>query len=73
MNRELREVLCEGVKELKQEAGYTYDDVVEITGGMVNKTQLTNILKHSGRNVSSDTIYNLLTSLHCKVTISFNH
>lgn len=55
----VKELLCEALDEVKYDNRLTYTEIVNKT--CLNKSQLTNILKHKGRNVSAVTIH---TALH---------
>lgn len=67
----LKETLCEIVVIIKESRGLTYKQITELSDGLVNDTQINNILRHKGREVTCDRIYDLLEKLGVKVNISF--
>lgn len=61
--------LCEAVKYVKESENLTYDRLIEMSGNVVVKSQLTSILNYDGFNVSVDTIEDLLHGLGKEIEI----
>lgn len=65
--------LCKIVKSLKEENEMTYDQMVEFckqgSQVMVHKSQLVNILKHDGDNVSVELMEYIIRKFDCHLEI----
>lgn len=70
MSSVLKIVLCNILKEVKSKRHLTYKDVIEYTDGLVNMTQINNIINNDGYGVSCDVIYKVITSLDYDIEIN---
>lgn len=62
ISMELRQWLCDKVKMIKRLRGHTYDQMIEHSDGIVNRTQLIRILTKDGDGVSTDLIFTLINA-----------
>lgn len=65
----LKQRLCDVVVSIKSDNKLTYADIVKKTDGLVNDTQINNILRHGGREITSDRIYNVIYKLGYRLNI----
>ncbi|AOQ26854.1 hypothetical protein [Vibrio phage S4-7] len=61
--------LCKAIKYIRDSEGLTYEQLIDCSGGVVAKSQLTAILKYDGFNVSIDTIEDVLHGLGREIEI----
>ena len=55
--------LCNIIIDTKDEKNLTYDEILSLCSGGLHRSQLSNILKYEGLNVSIDTIEFVLLKL----------
>ena len=67
----IKEQMCKMICRTKKEKGLTYDAIVSMCNGGIHKSQLTLILKHSGANVSLETIEYVLNKLGIEAEVGF--
>lgn len=61
--------MCNIVKTLKSELDLTYDQIVSLGEGAFNRTQLSYILNHDGRDVSVEVIADVVRALGSTIEV----
>ncbi len=64
----MKEDLCELFTQLVHQRGYSFSQLVQITG--LNKTQINNLINHKGREVSLEKVMRAISELGYAVNLS---
>lgn len=64
----MKEDLCELFTQLAHQKGYSFSQLVQITG--LNKTQINNVINHKGKEVSLEKIIGAISELGYTVNLS---
>jgi len=64
----MKEDLCELFTQLVNQRGYSFSQLVRITG--LNRTQVSNIINHKGREVSLERVMKAISELGYTVNLT---
>lgn len=69
-NSGLKVTLCNIFREFKEDKGYTYEDIINLSKPLkINKNQIGLILKEQGYGVGCELIYKVLEKLGCTIEV----